>query len=72
MDSDDDLYHVSSPKRRRTSKSVAEIIPDDTPRPDFLSKDMEKWRDVCRNARHGFELSLPTLEEAAHMFGYTD
>jgi hypothetical protein len=29
------------------------------------------WEAACRNARHGYDLSLPTLEEAAMLFGFT-
>ena len=39
-------------------------------RPMYLQEDTKKWRDVCRNAQHFFDEELPTLEEAAHMFGY--
>lgn len=31
----------------------------------------EDWQTACRNARHGYDTSLPTLEEAASLFGYS-
>lgn len=29
------------------------------------------WQDACRNASHGYDSALPTLEEAALLFGFT-
>jgi len=40
------------------------------PRVRYESEDTNKWRDVCSNARTFLDDRLPTLEEAARMFGY--
>ena len=40
------------------------------PRSMYLKEDTEKWRHVCSNAQDFFDNQLPTLEEAARMFGY--
>uniref|UniRef100_A0A7S4QF48 Homeobox domain-containing protein n=3 Tax=Ditylum brightwellii TaxID=49249 RepID=A0A7S4QF48_9STRA len=40
-------------------------------RPVYYGENMEKWREACRNASHGYCQSLPSLEEASHMFGYS-
>uniref|UniRef100_A0A7S2HT33 Homeobox domain-containing protein n=1 Tax=Helicotheca tamesis TaxID=374047 RepID=A0A7S2HT33_9STRA len=40
-------------------------------RPDYYGENTERWREACRNASHGYCESLPSLEEASHMFGYS-
>lgn len=68
---EDDLYY-SPIKRARRSKRVTihRVAHLDFPRPVYIGKDFSKWRSACGNARTGFEHTLPTLEEAALMFGY--
>mmetsp|Transcript_1488 Transcript_1488/g.3175 ORF Transcript_1488/g.3175 Transcript_1488/m.3175 type:complete len:255 (-) Transcript_1488:428-1192(-) len=68
---DEDLHHVATKRARRTKKvTVHNIAHLDSPRPIFIGKDCTQWRSACGNARTGFEHTLPTLEEAALMFGY--
>ena len=31
---------------------------------------VQDWQSACQNARHGYDTSLPSLEEAATLFGY--
>ena len=33
---------------------------------------MNHWKEACRNARHGYDNSLPSLEEATLLFGFTE
>lgn len=30
------------------------------------------WQSACRNARHGYDNSLPSFEEAANLFGFSE
>uniref|UniRef100_A0A7S4N701 Homeobox domain-containing protein n=3 Tax=Odontella aurita TaxID=265563 RepID=A0A7S4N701_9STRA len=53
----------SPSKRARTSS-------DRSTRTSFRGKDSESWKDACQNACHGYDNALPTLEEAALLFGY--
>ena len=65
-----------------TSRSANLVEPDDYDhRQSSLKKrktlcgygqDFEQWRDACRKARHLYDESLPTLEEATHLFGYAN
>ncbi len=32
---------------------------------------IQDWQSACQNARHGYDASLPSLEEAASLFGYS-
>lgn len=70
-------------KRPRTitegsTTTKALIVPNNSPSKHtiglpsirYQSEDTNKWRDVCSNARNILDDSLPTLEEAARMFGY--
>lgn len=34
-------------------------------------KCVEDWQSACQNARHGYDATLPSLEEAANLFGYS-
>jgi hypothetical protein len=44
----------------------------DTHRPKFLRKCTSTWRDACRVAKDGYDRELPSLEEASHLFGYSE
>ncbi len=71
--SDDDDCHGSPTKRRQTTAkkiTVRRIPHHESPRSQYVGKDTTQWRSVCVNAGSGFEHALPTLEEAAHMFGH--
>ena len=46
-----------------------EEIPD-TPRKKFLRASFEVWKAACQNNADVYCASLPTLEEAVHLFGY--
>lgn len=37
---------------------------------EFNKSDLNVWQDACSKARHGYDSSLPTLEEAALLFGF--
>lgn len=61
---------LPTPKRVRTGGDSVERIPERSLPRSLLRKSPEDWRDACRNATHAYHESLPTLEEAAHLFGY--
>lgn len=34
-------------------------------------KCLQDWQSACQNARHGYDASLPSFEEATNLFGYS-
>ena len=69
---DDDCYGSPTKRCRMSAKkiTVRRIPHHESPRSQYVGKDTTQWRSVCVNAGSGFEHALPTLEEAAHMFGH--
>jgi hypothetical protein len=69
---DEDCYEVPAKRYRTTAKKVIihQIPHHEAPRSEYVGKDTTQWRSVCGNAGSGFEHTLPTLEEAALMFGH--
>lgn len=57
----------ASPKRKITCDEATET----TPRKKFQSASTDMWRNECQNTSNIYGANLPTLEEAAHLFGYT-
>eukprot|EP00550_Attheya_septentrionalis_P007885 CAMPEP_0198286370 /NCGR_PEP_ID=MMETSP1449-20131203/5469_1 /TAXON_ID=420275 /ORGANISM="Attheya septentrionalis, Strain CCMP2084" /LENGTH=473 /DNA_ID=CAMNT_0043984087 /DNA_START=165 /DNA_END=1586 /DNA_ORIENTATION=+ len=47
------------------------IKPDDCRPASYHCHSTQNWRDACSEARSRFDRSLPTLEEASLMFGYS-
>mmetsp|Transcript_2305 Transcript_2305/g.3095 ORF Transcript_2305/g.3095 Transcript_2305/m.3095 type:complete len:382 (+) Transcript_2305:152-1297(+) len=37
---------------------------------EYTKLDLKCWQNACREASHGYDSSLPTLEEAALLFGF--
>lgn len=74
LDSSDDEDSYEGPSKRcRTSPKMVTVhhIPHhEAPRSEYVGKDTTQWTSVCGNAGSGFEHALPTLEEAALMFGH--
>lgn len=63
----------SSPSKKhmimsRTSEGPHEM----TPRKKFRRSSLETWRYACQEASNVYCESLPTLEEASRLFGYTN
>jgi len=56
-------------KKRSRSNEDEEIA---TNRPKFLRKSTPLWRDACRSAGDIYDRELPSLEEASHLFGYSE
>ena len=46
--------------------STTDAMESQAPKRRFV----EDWQSTCRNARHGYDTALPTMEEAASLFGY--
>jgi hypothetical protein len=61
------VYAASNNKRRASIKYDA---PPSTPRKKFRSASTDLWRNECQSTSNIYDTSLPTLEEAAHLFGY--
>jgi hypothetical protein len=40
------------------------------PRPKYRRVSCDLWREACQSSSNGYDSSLPTLEEAALLFGY--
>ena len=58
--------HVVSAKRSRAS--IEEELP--TPRPKYRRVSIDIWKEACLTARDGYDRSLPSLDEAANLFGF--
>ena len=71
---DEHSYEGQGPSKRcRTTPkkvTVHRIPHHEAPRSEYVGKDTTQWTSVCGNAGNGFEHALPTLEEAALMFGH--
>jgi len=55
-------------KRKR---SIDEYSVYSINRTKFMKKSPTMWREACVEANHAYDDALPSLEEAAHLFGYT-
>lgn len=81
----DDSRLSQSRSKKRTRGSSVELIAQprslafnvlsqeesSTAEPDKKRQCDNDWEAACRNARHGYDHSLPSLEEAATLFGFT-
>lgn len=54
--------------RPRSLTFDSRVIPEE--RTSTKRTCMQDWQSACQNARHGYDTSLPSLEEAATLFGY--
>ena len=55
---------------RSLTSSEKEQVP--SPKRRFVEcNKSDGWQDACRRASHGYDSALPTLEEAALLFGFT-
>lgn len=41
-----------------------------SPRPKFRRVSIDLWKEACQSADDSYDVSLPTLEEAATLFGF--
>ena len=57
-------YKTSNKRRSSSSSTVA-------PRKKYRRVSLDLWIDACRNAPHNNDESLPSLEEASRLFGYS-
>jgi hypothetical protein len=58
------------PTPQSSSKRSLKQEPVESPRKKFKKASLELWRESCENAGSAYDESLPTLEEAAQLFGY--
>ena len=64
-----------APKTQEVSRKRSRTIePDEAEvhRPKYLRKCTNTWRDACRTATDGYDCELPSLDEASHLFGYSE
>lgn len=65
----------STPAKKRMVLDRVEVTDDvliTTPRKKYRRVSLETWRDACQAASDVYCESLPTLEEAAKLFGFTN
>jgi CRP-like cAMP-binding protein len=43
-----------------------------TPRPKYRRVSLDMWKEACRTAKNVYDDALPSLEEAAQLFGYSN
>ncbi|GKY98834.1 hypothetical protein MPSEU_000839400 [Mayamaea pseudoterrestris] len=55
-------------KRTRSFDDMEAVV--DTPRPKYRRVSIDMWKEACKLARDGYDSSLPSLEEAANLFGF--
>jgi len=55
--------------KRKRSIDEFSIFP--TNRTKFMKQSPTMWREACVEAVHAYDDALPSVEEAAHLFGYT-
>lgn len=56
--------HSKRPMQQNTQMEL-------TPRKKFRRESASLWRESCRSAEDLYDTSLPTLEEAALLFGFS-
>ena len=61
---------VVEKKRSRSFETLEDDV--DTPRLKYRRVSIELWKEVCQSARDGYDMSLPSLEEAASLFGFAE
>lgn len=63
-----DLYLSQPPSSKRLRRKEDDTMP--TPRPKFRRVSIELWKEACVTARDEYDHALPSLEEAATLFGF--
>jgi hypothetical protein len=57
----------STPKRNR----VENYVEVQTPRPKYRRVSFDLWKEACLSTNNGYDHTLPSLEEATQLFGFT-
>ena len=66
--------------KKRPAVSVHVVTPDEpekpvllkeAPRRKYRRQSVELWKAACQTASHVYDQNLPSLEEAAQLFGYS-
>ena len=58
-------------KKRSAPCPLLEAIENVSPRPKYRRVSLDTWKTACKKACHVYDESLPSLEEATKLFGYT-
>jgi hypothetical protein len=61
-----------TPQVPRKRSRIIEADEAEIHRPKYLRKCTNTWRDACRTASDGYDCDLPSLDEASHLFGYSE
>jgi len=65
---DERAAHALASRKRK----VTEFEPVASfPRPKYRRRSLQLWREACQTADHGYDHQLPSLEEAATLFGFS-
>ena len=59
------------PPKKRTFCALFEAVENVAPRPKYRRVSLDMWRSACKTASYVYDESLPSLEEATQLFGYT-
>jgi hypothetical protein len=60
-----------NPNNRRRSILYAQSALSDIIEPSSKRRFFQGWQGACQNAYHGYDNTLPSLEEAATLFGFS-
>ena len=56
--------------KKRTVRALFEAVEHESPRPKYRRVSIDTWKIACKKACDVYDESLPSLEEAAQLFGY--
>jgi hypothetical protein len=59
----------AAPQKRPTD-TLLELLEHGAPRTKYRRVSINIWKDACKDAHHVYDTTLPSLEEAAQLFGY--
>ena len=64
------VNQASSSNKRSMSSALFEAVDNVAPRAKYRRVSLDLWKIACRTATNVYDESLPSLEEAAQLFGY--
>ena len=62
---------LNGPSTPRSAKRKLQMTAPSTPRSKYSRKDVDLWRDVCKDSPRLDHEELPTFDEAALLFGFS-
>jgi hypothetical protein len=64
-----DEQSVPATSKRNRIEDHVEV---QTPRRKYRCESFDLWKDACLSTRNGYDYTLPSLEEATQLFGFTN